>query len=789
MNTFRYEINKKTEEFQRTSKDIRILYVLDGQCVIERDFADRMPLEKADFILLNPGDSCRLLSPTNLLYAVLFVDYYYICNEMQDEFASFIMDSRGKTEVRYQEFRHLLQDFLISALRREQRNHFRTEGLYHLILDRLTGEFSVRQTTEASAEKRTPAEEMRKYIHNNFKEEISLNKIAADLYLSPSAASRIFQKAYGEKFASYVRRIRLEAVKEELVETDLSVTAIALRNGFEVPSSMTRIFRQEFGISPSEFRERSQVAETGQSSQDLASEAEQILEMERKRGEADSDYHVIRADLNTHRPWEKWNNRVMVLGPIQMLTMGNIQNQILYLANKLKIKYIYVWSPFSPKTMVRGEEEDNFSYLDIMLDFCVDHKLRVMLDLSQRKEASKASPSRDIYSIENDTIFQSAEEWERTLSNFLRHITRRYGQEIVSEWIYEFTFFLNDKPYYQTEKYSARTVWEKGYSMVKKYIPEAKVAGPGLLATEDRELTQLLIRDFLKGGCFPDIFTFMVFPYQISLGIWDGIVLDYQFERSMGPDVLRLQIDSTLKILEKMGFRGEAWTNDWGISISNRNFIQDSCCRGAFILKNVLWEPNNVNMFGVSCATDLTNIYRDTKAVLCGSSGILSRNGIPKPACYAFEFLGSMGDELIAQTEDCVITAKNDRDMEIICYNYQSPDSFYFLEEENSFSPETIGSMFARKRDKQLEFVLTVPEGEAEYLVRQKIVNEKHGSVLNQWISFACYEELNKEDVEYMRSMAVPEIELETLRTINENLRFSVRLKPNEMRLISIKRI
>lgn len=103
MNTFRYEINKKTEEFQRTSKDIRILYVLDGQCVIERDFADRMPLEKADFILLNPGDSCRLLSPTNLLYAVLFVDYYYICNEMQDEFASFIMDSRGKTEVRYQE--------------------------------------------------------------------------------------------------------------------------------------------------------------------------------------------------------------------------------------------------------------------------------------------------------------------------------------------------------------------------------------------------------------------------------------------------------------------------------------------------------------------------------------------------------------------------------------------------------------------------------------------------------------------------------------------------------------
>ena len=50
MNTFRYEINKKTDEFQKTSKDIRIIYVLDGQCMIERDSADRLPLEKADFI-------------------------------------------------------------------------------------------------------------------------------------------------------------------------------------------------------------------------------------------------------------------------------------------------------------------------------------------------------------------------------------------------------------------------------------------------------------------------------------------------------------------------------------------------------------------------------------------------------------------------------------------------------------------------------------------------------------------------------------------------------------------
>lgn len=147
--------------------------------------------------------------------------------------------------------------------------------------------------------------------------------------------------------------------------------------------------------------------------------------------------------------------------------------------------------------------------------------------------------------------------------------------------------------------------------------------------------------------------------------------------RSTDPDAIRLQIDSTFDILEKMDFRGECWANDWGISISNRNYIQDSCCRGAFLLKNILSNQEKVTMFGISCATDLTNIYMDTKAVLCGSSGILSRNGIPKPACYAFEFLGSLGDELIFQSEDCAITAKTDRDIEIICYNYRSPDSFY----------------------------------------------------------------------------------------------------------------
>jgi AraC-like DNA-binding protein len=54
--------------------------------------------------------------------------------------------------------------------------------------------------------------------------------------------------------------LRLKKAKELLMESDLSVTAIAFDCGFNDPSYFSRIFKKEFGCTAVEWGQRKDVA-------------------------------------------------------------------------------------------------------------------------------------------------------------------------------------------------------------------------------------------------------------------------------------------------------------------------------------------------------------------------------------------------------------------------------------------------------------------------------------------------------------------------------------------------
>ncbi|MEP1329450.1 helix-turn-helix domain-containing protein [Pseudophaeobacter sp.] len=50
------------------------------------------------------------------------------------------------------------------------------------------------------------------------------------------------------------RRLRLIQARKLVLETDLSISEVALRSGYEDPSAMTRAYREEFGATPRQMR-------------------------------------------------------------------------------------------------------------------------------------------------------------------------------------------------------------------------------------------------------------------------------------------------------------------------------------------------------------------------------------------------------------------------------------------------------------------------------------------------------------------------------------------------------
>lgn len=780
------EIWKNTEGFPPSVLPVRILLVADGSCQIQCG-RETSELRKSQILLLNSQEECRIKDPDHLLLAVILIDYYSLCNVMQMGNVRFHLDSREGNPGQYKKILNLLQDFLFAYMDRKTKDPYRKQGLYYLFLHELISSYLVSTGVTDTDDKDSLVSRMLNYIHTNYKSEISLNQIAEELFLTPSSASRIFYKAKGEKFVSYVKRIRLEHVCLQLMQTEQPVTVIAMENGFATPSSLNRAFHEKYGISPSEYREqRKSEREVFDVTED-SEEVRMILELEKNRKSGlTEETKTIYGEIAKMEPTKRWVNKLLSIGPMRVLASGTMQKQVLYLVDHLRVEYIHLWNVFSQQMMTRDEAGYNYTPLDEILDFCVDHRIHLMLDLSQRRDVAMASEKTEIYRLKSELVFRNAMEWMDALGSFLFHISKRYGQNIVGEWIFEFTFFQNDVPYYLSDQYSIRTVWEQGASLVKRFIPTARVAGPGLLGTARFDQMDDYVRDFMKVELKPDIFTSINFPYLTKYSKEAGSANQDSYERIMDMDFLSNQICCAKEWLSGVGFQGEFWITDWGFSIANRNYLQDSCFRGAFFLQNILKLYPEVDAMGIFYASDLLNVFKDSKTVLAGSGGILSKNGIRKPVYYALDFINRLGRYLITKTEECIITAETEREIQVICWNCQQPDISYYLTEENSIPPEQVHNLFADREEKTLDIILKTPLPDGSYQIKQRIVNGQCGSILNKWIEFNCSEEVSKDDMEYLLSTSVPEIHLEKIQAVNHTIRLTISMDVNEMRFISI---
>lgn len=77
---------------------------------------------------------------------------------------------------------------------------------------------------------------------------------AAILAISRMHLNRRLRALTGNSTHEFIRQVRLDAARDRLLETNLSVTAIACEVGYKSVSHFGHAFRQRFGVNPSEFR-------------------------------------------------------------------------------------------------------------------------------------------------------------------------------------------------------------------------------------------------------------------------------------------------------------------------------------------------------------------------------------------------------------------------------------------------------------------------------------------------------------------------------------------------------
>ena len=119
----------------------------------------------------------------------------------------------------------------------------------------------VNKPIEYMETKKTTREEYQKcvnavvdYINLHLGEEIDLKSLAKISHFSPFYFHRIMKAFLGEPIGTFIVRTRTETAARLLRYTDLPIADIAYRIGYSSSSSLSKVFKQFYGISPLEYR-------------------------------------------------------------------------------------------------------------------------------------------------------------------------------------------------------------------------------------------------------------------------------------------------------------------------------------------------------------------------------------------------------------------------------------------------------------------------------------------------------------------------------------------------------
>lgn len=504
----------------------------------------------------------------------------------------------------------------------------------------------------------------------------------------------------------------------------------------------------------------------------------------------------VRIDLNEceGKKYPKTWNKMINIGPIWDLNKANVQFHTLQLNEHLHFKYIRIWNVFSKNMMINdGKTIDQYNYdsMNQVLDFMVQHRLKPFLDLGRRPDTALRSDGKEVFYEEQYIPFASREHWERMVDDFFRHIVDRYGQEEVSSWIFELDrdcVHEDNAPetrLYQDEQYDFFNAWMYLHHTVKNRIPEAKIGGISSIVVKDWKFLVNFFERCRKENVKPDFASFIVFPYDTYKSEEKQVVRKISQNEFNEENQLR----EIKRLLELTGLSDTPiYITEWNNTISNRNYLNDSCFRAAYLVKKIETMADQVDMIGIMSGTDWVSSHMDTVGLVNGGIGLLTKDMIRKPAYFAVDFLNQLGEYLLDKGEHYIITKKESGDIYILCFYYSWFKRSYFLQEEDVDLRKCSSMIFEDESPVHLDFHFENLKESGEYYLKKRTLNRQNGSILNEWGKFQYDIRLTRQDVKYLQGISFPTLSQTKTKVINGNhtLDMKIVLEPHEVSLIHI---
>lgn len=192
------------------------------------------------------------------------LEHYTVVNS-EKLFVFYLSAENGETERLFEE---RLSDIFACAVSEDQRFYIdrlgsagNDEDCFHL-LSLLFSSFIERLSPRDDSSHKTPSDvgkytfDIDEFIEKRYSSSIKMKELARHLHLCEKQVSRVIKREYGCSFPELVKRKRLSVATMMLKHTDMTVCEIARKAGFENDNYFYKVFKEEHGETPSEYRIR-----------------------------------------------------------------------------------------------------------------------------------------------------------------------------------------------------------------------------------------------------------------------------------------------------------------------------------------------------------------------------------------------------------------------------------------------------------------------------------------------------------------------------------------------------
>lgn len=247
-------------------EEMEIIYITRGKGFVRLN-DELVQIETGDIILIGKetihyiqSDKDDILYFKSLVFNLNII-YSYLGDACQVELVDPLVNNKfeiksvlKKENKRYSQFLRIYLNIIEVYCRKEKYFYIKIKGLFFELFYEMFKADVIRNVDISKTRKTSKMKVILDYIDNHYYENMTINNLAQMMHYNEYYFMKIFKQYTGKTFISYINEIRIEKSKYLILNTDLSITEIATKVGFNNTSYYIKKFQHLQGITPHKFR-------------------------------------------------------------------------------------------------------------------------------------------------------------------------------------------------------------------------------------------------------------------------------------------------------------------------------------------------------------------------------------------------------------------------------------------------------------------------------------------------------------------------------------------------------